>query len=204
MFCSIFLLYTLLIFSITWTCHLKCPPLFAATYHMGILSFSALLHSWVSAIKTNTKELEILWKVKRKSCILIMCISVSYDVSINLALGSKRLRRLMFVNLRISTFELYLPTWFIWDHNNWLIIIMVVMTDLLQFKSICNSWKCLLLTWIWSRFLILLNSCKYKGQWPSVKSVRNKGRVHTKNCNHFSRTFQALFKDHIRFSRTTY
>ena len=29
-------------------------------------------------------------------------------------------------------------------------------------------------------------------------------RVHTKNCNHFSRTFQGLFKDHIRFSRTTY
>ena len=143
---------------------------------MGILSFSALLHSWVSAIKTNTKELEILWKVKRKSCILIMCISVSYDVSINLALGSKRLRRLMFVNLRISTFELYLPTWFIWDHNNWLIIIMVLMTDLLQFKSICNSWKCLLLTWIWSLFLILLNSCKYKGQWLSVKSVWNKGK----------------------------
>ena len=26
-------------------------------------------------------------------------------------------------------------------------------------------------------------------------------RVHTKNCNHFSRTFQGLFKDHIRFSR---
>ena len=82
----------------------------------------------------------------------------------------------MFVNLRISTFEHYLPTWFIWDHNNQLVIIMVVMTDLLQFKSICNSWKCLLLTWIWSLFLILLNSCKYKGQWLSEKSVRNKGK----------------------------
>ena len=29
-------------------------------------------------------------------------------------------------------------------------------------------------------------------------------RVHTENCNHFSRTFQGLFKDHIIFSRTTY
>ena len=29
-------------------------------------------------------------------------------------------------------------------------------------------------------------------------------RVHTKNCNHFLRTFKLLFKDHIRFSRTTY
>ena len=29
-------------------------------------------------------------------------------------------------------------------------------------------------------------------------------RVHTKNSNHFSRTFQGFFKDHIRFSRTTY
>ena len=82
----------------------------------------------------------------------------------------------MFVNLGICAFEYNLPTWFIWDHNNWLIIIMVLMTDLLQFKSICNSWKCLLLTWIWSLFLILLNSCKYKGQWLSVKSVRNKGK----------------------------
>ena len=157
MLCSIFLLYSSLIFNITWTCHLKRPLLFAATYHMGILSFSALLHSWVSAIKTNTKELEILRKVKRKSCTLIIRITVSYDVSINLALGSRSGDWCLWKFLRICTFVHDLSGIII---SYQLVIIMVVMTDLLEFKSICNSWKCLLLTWIWCLFLILLNSCK--------------------------------------------
>ena len=40
--------------------------------------------------------------------------------------------------------------------------------------------------------------------WIVIYQVDCAIRVHTKNCNHFSRTFQGLFKDHVRFSRTTY
>ena len=38
----------------------------------------------------------------------------------------------------------------------------------------------------------------------TVKNSENSNKVHKNNCNHFLRTSKGLFKDHIRFSRTTY
>ena len=40
----------------------------------------------------------------------------------------------------------------------------------------------------------LLTGCLFRNLYSFWSSG---SRVHTKNCNHFSRTFQGLFKDHI-------
>ena len=41
-------------------------------------------------------------------------------------------------------------------------------------------------------------------KFSELKTVTSLFRVRTKNRNHFSRTFQGLFKDQIEFSRTPY
>ena len=58
-----------------------------------------------------------------------------------------------------------------------------------------------------TKFQVQPASTSSKNYYLGNSSHRQKGsvnqvnffRVHTKNSNHFSRTFQGLFKDHIRF-----
>ena len=77
-------------------------------------------------------------------------------------------------------------------------------SEILRRIYICLSY------YTFSRFFFCLNlkrNMTENTEEQPVPGTRGRAhcyRVHTKNCNHFSRTFQGLFKDHIRFSRTTY